>query len=426
MRGVNFYLKKPEPRTGLSLIYLQVKYSGRKLVYSFGQTIDPKNWNSAKQRVKNNQQTTSDGDHSLNELLDELEAVCLKGYKTELKNGIPDPSRIRPYLDDFLNRNKPDSEPSINLYNLIDRFIRGEIKRNGKEKSRGSINNYRTVKLHLQAFQKKHHYTVNFDTVTLDFFYKYVSFLRNEVKLAHNSIAKDISILKVFMGEAVDFGLTTNFQFRNRKFSFNEVEVESVYLTEPEILKLYEADFSGNKKLEGVRDLFVFGCFVGLRFSDFSDINPANIFSDENVKYLKVKTKKTGEDVIVPCHPIVLTIFRKYTTTTNHLPKAISNQKFNEYLKEVCRVAGFTEKGRLISQPEKELCELVSSHTARRSFATNFYLQGFPTLDLMRITGHKTEKAFLKYIKVSKLDTAKRLNQHINKRWSVSHLRVSA
>lgn len=59
----------------------------------------------------------------------------------------------------------------------------------------------------------------------------------------------------------------------------------------------------------------------------------------------------------------------------------------------------------------------ISSHTARRSFATNYYLEGFPTIDLMKITGHKTEKAFLTYIKVSQLDTAKRLNQHMKKKW---------
>ena len=83
------------------------------------------------------------------------------------------------------------------------------------------------------------------------------------------------------------------------------------------------------------------------------------------------------------------------------------------------------EKGRLSSKPENELWKSVSSHTARRSFATNYYLQGFPTIDLMKITGHKTERAFLKYIKVSKLDTARRLNEHIKRNWSEKMLKIA-
>jgi len=120
----------------------------------------------------------------------------------------------------------------------------------------------------------------------------------------------------------------------------------------------------------------------------------------------------------------VLDIFKKYERNRNRLPNAISNQKFNEYLKEVCKLAGLTEKGRLSTEPNLELWECVSSHTARRSMATNYYLQGFPTVDLMKITGHTTEKVFLNYIKSTKLDTAKRLSKHI-KAWSEKVLKVA-
>ena len=79
---------------------------------------------------------------------------------------------------------------------------------------------------------------------------------------------------------------------------------------------------------------------------------------------------------------------------------------------------GQKDRMKIASKPKEELYSLISSHTARRSFATNYYLQGFPTLDLMKITGHKTEKSFLKYIRVSKLDTAMRLSAHIKTRWN--------
>ena len=73
----------------------------------------------------------------------------------------------------------------------------------------------------------------------------------------------------------------------------------------------------------------------------------------------------------------------------------------------------------------KELWQCVSSHAARRNFATNLYLDGYPTLEIMKITGHKTEKAFMRYIRVSKLDAAKKLSAHMKKRWSKKLLKVA-
>ena len=102
MPEVNFYLKKPEPVTGKSLIYLQFKYNGQRLVFSFNEKVDPNNWNKKKQRVKNNRETTADGQHALNDLLENLKRVCESAYKEELKNGMPVPEKLRMYLANFL------------------------------------------------------------------------------------------------------------------------------------------------------------------------------------------------------------------------------------------------------------------------------------------------------------------------------------
>ena len=188
-------------------------------------------------------------------------------------------------------------------------------------------------------------------------------------------------------------------------------------MTEDELAKLYALKIN-NKKLEEVRDLFIFGAWVGLRFSDFSNIKPENIIQIDGDYFIKTITQKTKELVIIPCNPVIMEIFEKYADRPNKLPKTISNQKFNDYIKDVCKLAEFNEVGRISAKPKDILADLVSSHTARRSFATNYYLQGFPTIDLMKITGHRTERSFLKYIKVSKLDTAKRLSEHIKVNWS--------
>jgi integrase len=139
----------------------------------------------------------------------------------------------------------------------------------------------------------------------------------------------------------------------------------------------------------------------------------------EGDQYISIQTQKTGETVIIPCNPIVKQIFAKHG---GKLPRPISNQKFNDYIKEVCREAGLTETGRLTKTPQKPLFDCISAHTARRSFATNMYLSGFPPIEIMKITGHRSEKTFLKYIRITKEETAKRMNAHIKKNWSKDRL----
>src|SRR5688500_8176457 len=107
MGNTNFYLKKPE-QSGNSLIYLQFMYNGQKLTFTFGQNINPKDWNYKKQRVKSNRATTFDRKYSLNDLLDNIENVCKKAYNIESKNGIPPPGRIKKYLIDFINNNNSE------------------------------------------------------------------------------------------------------------------------------------------------------------------------------------------------------------------------------------------------------------------------------------------------------------------------------
>jgi integrase len=415
--AVNFYLKKPEKKNGPRLIYLKFKFSGQVLVWTFGEKVLEANWNDAKQRVKNNKVTTLDGQHSLNDLLDKLEQVLLKTYRKELSKGIPAKGVLKQALESFINQNQGDIErPSF--YMLADRFIKGEIKtREGDEKSKHTTKTYLTVKNHLIQFEKSERYPVDFNTVNLDFYRKYISYL-SKVGLSQNTKAKHISVIKTFMNEALDLKFTTNIEHKHKKFSAPWQETDSVYLTSDEVLKLWKHDLSGNKKLENVRDLFVFTCFVGLRYSDASTVKPENIVTIKDRLFIKMLTSKTKQLVIIPANPIVLQIFEKYKNNPNRLPRSISNQKYNGYIKEACKEAGLNEKGRLSTEPDLELWQCVSSHTARRSFATNLYLEGFPVIDLMRVTTHKTESSFLRYLRHSKLDTAKRLDEHIQKQWS--------
>ena len=387
----------------------------------------PGKWDFKKQRVKNTNTTTKTGDALINDLINGLAGKLEETYKGSII--LPSPSELKKVLDTWRKVKDTGDKPiktGIGLYELIDKFINNEILNKGQERSKNTTKAYKTIKGHLKEFEKKTGFEINFESINLVFYFQYVDFLKKKKKLAPNSIGRDIKDLKTFMRMAVDMELTENLQFEKKSFAIIKEETSAVYLKESELVKLYQYDLSGNTRLEQVRDLFVFGSFVGLRFSDFSDVKPQNIQRIDKDLFLRIKTKKMGNRVTIPCNPIVQDIFKRYEHMPNKLPRAISNQKFNDYIKEVCKLAGLLEKGRLESNSDLELWECISSHTARRSFATNLYNEGFPILDIMKITGHKTEKSFLGYIRITDDDSARKLSAHNKKKdWSKILMRIA-
>ncbi len=406
----SFLITKPSKTTGLSLIYLQAKWNGLRLLYSSRENIPPEMWDRKKQRVKNNQATTKDGHHNLNDLLTSMENVLVKSYRKEAASGIPTVSAVRKYLDDFFARNEmlekiEKGKPTF--YQLIDMHINNQILYKGRKKAEATLKTYITTKKHLQHFEKKTGYEITYDTITLDFFYKWVSFMRANGITQNNSLNKYVACLKAFMAEAVDLGYTTNLEFKRKKFSISQETVENVYLKDEEIIQIYKTDVSSNPNLENVRDAFVIACLTGMRYSDFSTLKTEHIVEIGGERYFKKETLKTGEQVIIPLNDIVISILEKYKDTKKGLPMVPCNVVFNKQLKKVCKAAELNEVGRLSKEPEKQLHELISAHTGRRSFATNAYVKGIPIISIMRMTGHRTEKAFMRYIQLGKLDAAK-------------------
>jgi integrase len=220
----------------------------------------------------------------------------------------------------------------------------------------------------------------------------------------------------MFMNEALDKKLTDNMDFKSRRFKKVGEESENIYLTEAELSKIYKLNLSKpkDKTLAQVRDVFIIGCYTGLRYSDLFSINNENLF-DKNSK-LRIKTEKTGELVIIPLHSYIKEIIKKHGGIPQY---KLGNQTMNESLKDIGEKAGLkesilissTQGGVVQTKPYKKY-ELIGVHTARRSFATNAYLKDIPTISIMKITGHKTEKSFLKYIKISQQDNANKLTNH--------------
>jgi len=160
--------------------------------------------------------------------------------------------------------------------------------------------------------------------------------------------------------------------------------------------------------------LFLIGCNTALRFSDFTNIQPENIIKNDSGTFLKMTTYKTGQKVEIPLNPMAVSILEKYNF---QLPANISNQKMNEHLKIIGEKAKINETisitktiaGKSVTTNYKKY-ELISCHTARRTGATLMYLSDIPTLSIMMITGHKTEKAFRGYIRIDSEQNAKKIS----------------
>jgi len=403
------------------MIYLVYRFGRNdKLAYSTGLKILPAHWNKEKMHVRNMSKATEK--ETINNRLSELcRATEIHIIKLKAKGKSISKEELRTFLNDYTNNLIPESP------NTFHGFVSAYLERNKTRinPKTGKIISYKVKKEHertyqlLRAFEKQEYQgmKLDFEDITLDFYGDFTAYLQN-LNLAVNTIGHKIQTLKTWMNEATARGINTNLQYKSHLFRAITEETENTYLQEKELEKLYRFEFE-SEKLTRVRDLFLIGAYTGLRFSDFTGITPENI----RFNTLHIEQQKTGKLVVIPLHPIFRSIWEKYG---HKLPRNISNQKFNQYIKEVCRLAGIDTleqksitKGGIRTRQTYRKYELVSSHTARRSFATNLYLSGFPTLSIMQITGHKTETAFMKYIKVTANQHAKLLRLHWQEKDSV-------
>ena len=343
--------------------------------------------------------------------------------RTLSENGnVPSHDKLRTELDKIYKPTKVTTEQGETpkeLFPFIDFFIKTATRKEN------TIKSYKTLKNNLLEYQNDKKTTLTFDRLDIDFYNSFVDYLtkpktiktkagkpKTVSGLSINTIGTRIKILKTFLSAANDRGISVPTDYTKKSFKKPTEESFSIYLNESELTSI------SNKSdlplyLERVRDLFLIGSYTGLRFSDLAQLKKENITSDNTIN---ITTQKTNQKVVVPIHPIVREIFRKYDYK---LPKLPTNQKFNEFLKEVAKLAGIKEpitmestKGGFKVSETTEKYNLVTSHTARRSFATNAFLMDMPSISIMKITGHKTESAFMRYIKMSAKDNALKMQSH--------------
>lgn len=212
------------------------------------------------------------------------------------------------------------------------------------------------------------------------------------------------------MYAAKDMKLHNNREIENSDFVANYEEVDNVYLTQERIDILYNMDLSDNPAWEKVRDVFVVGCLTGQRVSDYKRIDVSMITKLSNgLEYIELRQEKTDKTVYIPLDWRVKEILNKYNGA---LPKTY-DQKINDYIKKICEKAEFTEvvqitqnKAGMEAKISKRFCDMVKSHTCRRSLCTNMQQAGCKLSEIIAISGHESEEQLKTYLKLNNKEKA--------------------
>jgi integrase len=332
------------------------------------------------------------------------------------------PAKTETLTGMFFPNLPPDSarngEPWPNLFDQIDQYI---LDRTG-EVSEKTLGIYKNMGDHLRQYQQYLGKPITFLSFNYTFYIAFKKFLtfdyvhthrKEEVQgMKRNSISKTIKNLRFFVKDRVKRYIIPPIDMSD--FRAPEEETDAIYLNFAEIARFYYCDLSEHPALINDQKLFVLACLTGLRFSDFSNIDPVRDYRDRK---LYKKTEKGNKWVVIPLRQEAQEILEYFII--NGWPRTDS-PTFNENIKIIGRLAGITQsitfsyqKGAEMIEETQDKCDWITSHTGRRSFCTNEFLAGTPVKLIMIISGHKKEKDFYKYIRI----TAEEGAQLIKKLW---------
>lgn len=399
------------------------------LYYTSEIVVDPEFFDKKNQIIKKRVVYNETARAEFNKSVSDFKAIILKAYtdypgdketitSKQLEDEISKALHPEKHIEVKAAAEKPQTVLKYIRY-FVENAGSRKDKRTKRLLSPSTKKQYITTQRHLIQFAKSKHKTdFLFSEINEKFYSDFVDYLtRKEYIIKHrrgeevneirrytlNSVGKYVRALKVMIADAGTTEADTS-----KFYVFNE-EVDNIYLNETELEQLKNADFSKTPSLDRARDWFLLLAWTGCRFSDLEKISKTDIKDN----FITFRQQKTNTKVTIPLHPVVNEILQKYNF---EMPEPITNQKFNDYIKEVAKIAGLnssevltrTEGGTLKTATMPKY-ELISSHTGRRSFCTNMYKLGLPTLMIMSISGHKTEKSFLKYIKVRQEEHAEML-----------------
>ena len=388
-------------------IRMRVNFASKRIEFTTGYRIDAAKWDSDKQRVRNGctnklKQSASEINASLLGYYTEVQEIF---KKFEVEEIMPIPEQIK---EAFNALHKPIEEvkqrkstPNA-FYKAFDEFVRDCGRQNDWTDS--TYEKFAAVKNHLMNFR---------DELTFEFFNErglndYVGYLRDVKEMRNSTIGKQLSFLKWFLRWAYKKGVHQNNAYDSYKPKLKSTQKKIIFLTWNELNRLREFKIPSNKQaLERVRDVFLFQCFTGLRYSDVFNLRRSDIKGD----HIEVTTVKTSDSLIIELNNHSKAILDKYKDVAFEDDKVlpvITNQKMNDYLKELAEMAGIDEPVRQTYYKGNERIDdvtpkyaLLGTHAGRRTFICNALALGIPPQVVMKWTGHSDYKAMKPYIDIA-------------------------
>jgi hypothetical protein len=386
-----------------SPINLIFSYGGKKLKYSTGFKACYDDWDFNKQRIKSNKSLLVNA-REVNNLLNFIDTSLTKEYSKFISEQLEVTNELlKSYLDKLLNKNTISVSPEKSVTFI--EFAYDVLENKKKRITNETYKSYRQTLIKLEMYSKVYRTPIDFNSFDKKFVNSFSTFLEEYYDHQQNSLSKHFKNLKTYLIEAVNRGLINNSNFIIKDFCFPTEDTTAIYLSEKELQKMFEADLSGNRTMELARDIFLIGCYIGQRVSDYNGLTENDIVTLKGIKYFKIRQSKTKTDVLCPITKEISEIMR--LRHFNLPPKKLNEPDINENIKELGKSLGFTKKikceftkggKKVIEMVPKN--ELIMTHTARRSFCTNMYLKKMPVFDIMVFSGHKTEKEFYKYIRI--------------------------
>jgi len=410
-------------------IIIDFKFEGHRAKYPIGYRIDFDKWNHETQRVKNNnfnKDKITAG--TINKRIERISEHLPKIYDEAVK--LDKDITVKYLWSELTNKinsleNTTDTPSSVKKKLTVPDYIQLFIDSESKTKSwtEGTKKKFNTIKSHLENYSKKHGCKLHFNDITGDFLQDYIEYLRTEKKLNNNTNLKYLKLFKWFMNWASKpkenngkKPYNTNLSYKDFEYKFkgtatSDLQKNIVFLSWSELQHFINFDFSGNKRLEQIRDVYCFCCLTGLRYSDVHNLKKSDFKTDdEGNPYIEVTTIKTDDSLIIELNKYAVAIWQKYKgidLKNNRAFPVPTNQEFNRYLKTAGEKAEFNSietyieyKGNERIDTQYKKWELLSHHTARKTFIINaLYLEIQPDV-IMKWTGHKDQRTMAVYTKI--------------------------
>ena len=388
-------------------IRMRVNFASKRIEFTTGYRIDAEKWDTDKQRVRNGctnklKQSASEINDSLLGYYTEVQEIF---KKFEVEEIMPTPEQIKEAFNALhkpIEEVKPRKSTPNAFYKVFDEFVRDCGRQNDWTDS--TYEKFAAVKNHLMNFR---------DGLTFDFFDEkglndYVTYLRDVKEMRNSTIGKQLSFLKWFLRWAFKKGLHQNNAYDSYKPKLKSTQKKIIFLTWEELNKLRKFEIPAAKQaLDRVRDVFLFQCFTGLRYSDVFNLRKSDIKGD----HIEVTTVKTSDSLIIELNKHSKAILDKYKDVAFEDDKVlpvITNQKMNDYLKELAELAGIDEPVRQTYYRGNERIDevtpkyaLLGTHAGRRTFICNALALGIPPQVVMKWTGHSDYKAMKPYIDIA-------------------------